>query len=299
MTENNIAIPTPAVPTVAEPNTMPLAEFLANTAPYTEHTISNYFQYQNSLGSYKHNLPRVFIHCNNSKCVEKGKLAFNPTTNCDYSVLAKQIQFRTFEYQCSNCQENIKIYSIIAINPSPNNPTQCIKLGEFPAYGPPIPSLLIKMVGKDRELFLKGRRCETQGLGIASFAYYRRVIEDQKNRLFDQIIKVTKLLEPDSELITELETAKAETQFTKSIDKIKTAIPQSLMISGHNPLTLLHSALSEGLHAHSDEDCLEIAGEVRVVLTVFAEKITEALNDNREVQDAVRKLAQRRATKAE
>jgi len=64
-----------------------------------------------------------------------------------------------------------------------------------------------------------------------------------------------------------------ETQFSKAIETIKAAIPESLLIDGHNPLTLLHDALSEGLHAQTNEDCLELATSIRVVLTELAERI--------------------------
>ena len=39
----------------------------------------------------------------------------------------------------------------------------CYKFGELPEYGPPTPARLIKLIGPDRELFLKGTRCENQG----------------------------------------------------------------------------------------------------------------------------------------
>jgi hypothetical protein len=46
---------------------------------------------------------------------------------------------------------------------------------------------------------------------------------------------------------------------------VKHGIPQARLINGHNPLTLLHNALSAGLHEQSDETCLELAQAVRVV----------------------------------
>lgn len=50
-------------------------------------------------------------------------------------------------------------------------------------------------------------------------------------------------------------------------------IPQTLLINGHNQLTLLHSALSEGLHDQTDEKCLELATSIRVVLTDLADRL--------------------------
>jgi len=48
---------------------------------------------------------------------------------------------------------------------------------------------VITLIGPDREIFLRGRRAENQGLGIGAFAYYRRVVENQKGRIITQIGK--------------------------------------------------------------------------------------------------------------
>jgi len=120
---------------------------------------------------------------------------------------------------------------------------------------------------------LKGRRSENQGLGIGAFGYYRRVVENQKNRILDEVIKVSEKLGATKDLLGELRKAKDEGQFTKAIESIKHGIPQALLVDGHNPLTLLHSALSEGLHGQPDEECLALATSIRVVLTELADRL--------------------------
>jgi hypothetical protein len=151
----------------------------------------------------------------------------------------------------------------------------------------------MKLVGEDRELFLKGRRAELHGLGIGAFAYYRRVVEEQKGRIIEEIGKVAVKIKPSKETAELFAKAKAETQFTTAIDMIKSAIPEAVLIDGHNPLTLLHSALSEGLHAHTDEQCLELATSIRVVLTELAERISTALKEEATLKHAVSRLLNR------
>jgi len=56
-----------------------------------------------------------------------------------------------------------------------------------------IPSRLPKLVGPDQEKFNKRLRSEACGLGIGAFGYYRQVVENQKGRLIDEIIKVVNL----------------------------------------------------------------------------------------------------------
>ena len=137
---------------------------------------------------------------------------------------------------------------------------------------------------------MKGRRCENQGLGIGAFAYYRRVVENQKNRILAEIIRVAQSISAPAETISALQGAQNEPQFSKAIDGVKSAIPQRLLIDGQNPLTLLHSALSKGLHYQSDEVCLELATDIRVVLAKLADLLRQALKDERELKEAVGRL---------
>jgi hypothetical protein len=98
-------------------------------------------------------------------------------------------------YTCSNCRRTNKVFAILAVVSEKSRlDGLCFKIGELPTYGPPTSSRLISLIGPDRETFLKGRRCENQGLGIGAFAYYRRVVENQKDRILDEIIKVLRSL---------------------------------------------------------------------------------------------------------
>lgn len=151
---------------------------------------------------------------------------------------------------------------------------------------------LLTLFGKDRQLFLKGRRSESHGLGIGAFSYYRQIVEGHKDRLLDEIIKVAKKVAPD--MVAGLEAAKAENQFSKAVSSVKDGLPPVLFIDSHNPLTLLHSALSEGMHAATDEECLQAAHDVRVVLAELAERIGAALKDQAELNAAISRLIQKK-----
>lgn len=126
-------------------------------------------------------------------------------------------------------------------------------------------------------------------MGIGAFAYYRRVVENQKNRIIVEIAKVATILGSTPEIDALFAAAVTETQFSKSIEMVKDAIPQSLLIKGHNPLTLLHTALSRGLHNPdmTDSHCLALAQSIRTVLADLSERISEALKNTKEVQDAL------------
>src|ERR1700704_4822445 len=70
----------------------------------------------------------------------------------------------------------------------------------------------------------------------------------------------------------------------------KDAIPQGLLIDGDNPLLLLHAALSGGLHAKTDEECLGFAHDTRIVLVELAECLDQTMKDEAELNAAVKRL---------
>jgi len=241
-------------------------------------------------------LPHLQLHCTSPEC--EGIRFFSPKEgeyDYDYTriLLSKNDKKNDLflVYECRNCKKTVKTYSAKFWF---TDMWRAVKYGEIPSFGPPTPARAIKLIGPDKELFLLGRRSESQGMGIGAFVYYRRVVENQKNRIFDEIIKATKVISPNDELISELEAAKKETQFSRAVESIKHGLPQSLLINGHNPLLLLHSALSEGVHIDDDAACLELATSIRIVLVEFAERIGQALKDEAELTEAVKRLASKR-----
>ena len=88
-----------------------------------------------------------------------------------------------------------------------------LKLGEAPPFGVPTPSRLIDLIGPEKDLFLQGRRCENRGYGIGAFAYYRRVVERQKNRIIERVKKVAERIGARKEVLDALNKAMAETRF--------------------------------------------------------------------------------------
>ena len=202
-------------------------------------------------------------------------------------------------YDCSKCGIAVKSYAVRLIgNPDTwGAGTYCevAKLGEWPPFSFRTPSKVNSLVGPDRNLFFKGRKAESEGLGVGAFAYYRRIVEDQKNRLLDDIIRVAQRTNAPPDAIAKLEAAKKEIQFHKAVDQVKDVIPPSLLIGGRNPLTLLHNALSRDLHGASDEECLQVAHDVRVVLCELAERLGDALKDEDELMGAVSRLLNRKS----
>jgi hypothetical protein len=275
-----------------------LANFLASIPPGKEEIVSDVVRQVNhrgtDYGSVEFNATDISIDCSSDTCDGVRIFECVDVAGLDGPLLPDTLCYCFLYFRCRNCRKSFKTIAIKFTCPQQGN-LHCamVKLGEDPTFGSCIPSRVITLVGPDRDVFLKGRRCENQGLGIGAFAYYRRVIENQKNRLFDEIIMVANSVGAQKEQIQALEVAKSETQFSRAVESAKAVIPRELFIQGRNPLSLLHGALSEGLHALSDDQCLELATSIREVLFELAERVGQVLKEQKSLNAAIAQLAHR------
>ncbi len=274
----------------------PFSEFLQNTPPNQLAYISDLAVQKTVAKPYVTirwfiNKPELELHCSYDSC--NGDRFFRCINVSDEGRLGEPntVYYFYVTYRCANCTKTVKLYSLSAtINMVGESHGICYKFGEYPPYGPPVPSRLIKLIGPDRDIFLKGRGCENQGLGIGAFTYYRRVVENQKNRILEEIIRVSKKIGASQDKIDTLSNAIEETQFSTALNMAKNAIPESLLIDGHSPMRLLHHALSRGVHELSDEECLELASTIRLVLGELSERLSVLLKDKAELTKAVSTL---------
>jgi len=238
--------------------------------------------------------PELELFCSNDKC--NGIRSFvhdlYPYTNGDPEIRYEPFvnDVHILDYLCSNCKEEMKYFAIKIEQIENTEDADVYKFGEFPHRIEKLPTKLISLFGSEKELLIKGKNCESQGFGLGALTYYRRIVENQRNKLYDSIIKTIKNLGDYDSEIAKIEKAKNETQFTKSIDLVRSLIPKELYIEGYNPLTLLHSAMSKGVHNLHDEECLEIAKNIRIVLAEFTNRMTEISMNQTNLKKAVKKL---------
>jgi hypothetical protein len=238
--------------------------------------------------------PSLHLYCDSESCrgvrLFEHNEFFGYHSEIEIDSHATSFDHCYVEYLCQNCKENVKSYALIFYFSKENDEVDVIKFGEFPQHDTKVPSSLIKIIGRDRDLFIKGQKCEAQGLAVGAFTYYRRVVEGQKNRLIDDIISALQKSEGSTDVIDKLLKAKSETQFSKAIDSIKDLLPKQLYVQGSNPLVLLYKALSVGVHELTDEECLDIAHSVRVILSELSNRLSEMLKDHSELKEAIKSL---------
>jgi hypothetical protein len=277
-----------------EAEAITLAEFYESTPPGQLVVVTDLFQWDNGHAYLRR--PDITLYCGTKDLCE-GPRQYTTSTMSVARGTSWQDVF--VAYLCRNCSKSIKNFAIRYLASLKQKPysAHMFKYGEIPNFGPPTAPRLTRLLGSDKDLFLKGRRAENQGMGIAAFAYYRRVIESQKDAIFDEIIRVSKGIAAGPAIVAGLEEAKKQVQFTNAVDEVKDGIPPALFINGHNPLTLMHSALSEGLHAQTDEQCLTLATDLRVVMADFVDRMAQTLKDNAELHTSVSRLLNRKQLK--
>lgn len=205
-----VGTPADEVPAKTEEKSVTLKEFSEEIPPGREVVVGDALEEHAQQPVFYIRKIGISLYC--PKCegimiFQKGRSLENIHVGTDHQPI--HVQFR-----CRNCQETTKLYSLfVRLTSSP----ACMlwKLAEVPDFGPPTPAKVIKIIGPEKDYYLKGRRCENQGLGIGAFGYYRRVVENQKNRIIDEIIKAAKRIDAPKEMLDSLEAAKKETRFTR------------------------------------------------------------------------------------
>jgi hypothetical protein len=274
----------------AEPVPTTLREFLEGVAPGLSTTVSDAAIYKSGRGGTDDYLerPTIRLFCNSEECEDV--MHFDPVSN-EQSVSSSLPSFLFVHYRCRHCQKAYKVFALrVRLKQEQKPEAELFKFGEDFPFGRPTPRKVLEILGSERDYYLKGRRAEFQGMGIAAFAYYRRVVENQKGSILAEFIRAAERSGAPVEMVTDLKAAAKETQFSKALDAIKHGVPPALLIDGHNPLFLLHNALSNGLHSEDDQYCLELAKSIRVVLFDVVDRITHVLKDHAELKSAVGKL---------
>jgi hypothetical protein len=96
-----------------------------------------------------------------------------------------------------------------------------------------------------------------QGHGIGAYAYFRRIVEDNIYNLLQMLQEDLVTTGGNNLVLQELEKLNGNVPMSTKIDIANHALPDYLRPSGLNPLGALYGALSEGVHSHPDEVCLQ------------------------------------------
>jgi len=192
-------------------------------------------------------------------------------------------------YKCASCEESLRFF-FLKLGPEGN---YVMKVGQEPPWDISLDRTLENMLGDHSEYYSKGLVCESQGYGIGAFSYYRRIVEEIIDELLLEIADLMTDEEQERYLDT-LEQVKTTTVTQDKIDLVKDLLPPILRPDGMNPLSMLHSVLSQGLHGELDEQSIELAMTVREVLIFLVNQVTASREAARSFTASMRKLLSRR-----
>jgi hypothetical protein len=207
----------------------------------------------------------------------------------DYS--SEGVNFRLV-YLCSHCQKFERFFYVQA--GGEKKAFWFMKVGQFPAWDVSGEPNIERLLGDHAGYYKRGLICESQGYGIGAFGYYRRIVEEIIDELLDEI---TDLLSGDE--LNDYQVALKKTKETivtaEKIELVKDLLPAILRPDGMNPLSALHSALSQGLHAESDEECLDLAENCRRILIFLVDQVAASKQTAKSFTEGMRKLLDKKA----
>lgn len=198
-------------------------------------------------------------------------------------------------YTCSACRSDQYIFFLQFIQTGKskkdeNNFTGYVwKVGQTPSWEIDIDSNIEKALGKDADIYKKGLVCESQSYGIGSYAYFRRIAEN----IIDELLgSISDLIDPSDRIKYQqaLEDVKKTRVTEEKIELVQDLLPSSLQPNGINPLKSLHSALSEGIHSKTDDECLELADTIKTILIYLLEEIRTRNDKAKVFTDKMKKL---------
>jgi hypothetical protein len=194
---------------------------------------------------------------------------------------------RLLSYGCSKCRTEVLFLVVLYAE-------AIKKVGQEPPWEAQIPRSVETFLGEPlADLCRRGIRSESQGYGIGAFAYYRRVVEQIVDRLFDSIAEnIDEARTPA--FAAALDAARKERVADKKIAIVKDMLPETLRPDGMNPLDVLHDCLSGGLHHGTEEECLDGAAMVRAALEYLIQQLAARGEGRRSFTDSMKKLLAKR-----
>jgi hypothetical protein len=159
-----------------------------------------------------------------------------------------------FNFTCVSCKKSQRTYLVEQKVDEALIKIQ--KYGERPRGKIPRDKTLQKFLKEDRDNYEKAVVCLSHEYGIAAFAYFRRVVENNIGRLLDLLQEDLAASGEARETSVAIQDLRGDSPMSEKIKVAKLALPSYLQPDGLNPLGRLYQVLSEGVHTLSEEECL-------------------------------------------
>lgn len=176
-----------------------------------------------------------------------------------------------FNFSCVSCRKSHREYYVEHIIEDESIRFQ--KFGELPRAKLVRNRVLQKFLKDDLENYEKGTICLSHEYGVAAFAYFRRVVENNVNKLLELVEQDAQSSGGDQSMVDAINELRKNTPMSEKIKIANRALPLYLQPDGLNPLGRLYQLLSEGVHSLSDEECLAKAKAASECLTFLISEL--------------------------
>lgn len=198
-------------------------------------------------------------------------------------------------YRCKNCGVSTVYYCFIWLERDKEN--LFVKIGQYPELEERVPESLERALdAQDQKFYKNALRMRNFNLGLAAAAYMRRVVENRMNDMLDILHEAAIAHNASPELLKRFKEVKAEKRFDIKVEYAGELLPTYLRPPGKpNPMKVLHELTSDGLHAKSDEECVDIFDACRKTFEFVFGKLRIESEDAKSFLQQIEKLAQRRS----
>lgn len=206
--------------------------------------------------------------------------------NMRLDALATGVSHLAFE--CVSCRSEKRLYFVEHV--VKGRLIQMQKFGELPRQRLVRNKHLQKFLEDDLDNFEKGIVCIATGYGIGAFAYWRRIVEDNVDRLLGLILDDATASGVPSQASDAIAQLRGNERMSKKIDIANTALPDYLKPNGANPLGRLYGLLSDGVHNLSEQECLEKAQNARACLEYLVGELSSRKASRQQFVSMIGKL---------
>lgn len=141
------------------------------------------------------------------------------------------------------------------------------KVGQMPRLEVTLSKEFEKALGPRADLYRKGMTARHNGYGIGALPYFRRLIESTTDEMLSLLEHALKQEGSSANpALAELARIKTGTRFEDKVKLAAKVLPPHLRPEGVNPFEDLYQLLSDGLHAQTDSECIDIVDGLDVAL---------------------------------
>lgn len=202
-------------------------------------------------------------------------------------------------YKCRNCKRMGVTYYFYWKKGSQG--VLFFKVGQWPELEERVSQTLKDALSQeDLKLYKNALRLRNFNLGIAAVAYMRRVVENRMNDILEILHESACAHNAAPELLARHEEVKNDKRFSVKVEYAGDLLPENLRPQGQpNPMAILHDFTSDGLHAKSDEECVDIFDECRETFEYVFGKMRIETEDAKKFVKGMAKMSEKKSKKKE